>query len=253
MAIPTMGNVGTDTCDRHGSGWMFRLNEYVISGQEIKKRPDQVDANHTCSKNWNRHKIIESEFSLTAPNEKLRATKRVVGDVCSTQPTLVLDYIRYGIINEQNKTSKNIGTLPPYDFYVSWQNDPTKRGYLNKVERALIEFAAITKKQCQKIPETVRVVARANYTSNNPDRLGRMPKDAQYEYEQFYSGTFYPNAQAITLIHDDQKTAALYTEYAQNRSISLHQQKNIASTKTTRRCGTLCEDDVWYLCEQCMQ
>lgn len=206
----------TVSCKPHNSGWVFPINDYVAVGNELRERTEP-DPYHRCSNKLHKNKIIEDEISLydrtDQPNLRVK-------DLCDQQPTLIIDMPGASVsntkINQSHLNSSNLHHRGIYKFYVF------KDGHIEKVEFSLIALTAIMKKQCGKLAESVRVEGRTflGYSENKPPAYYEIHKKRQkpeYDYEVFYTGTFYPQNPEITLVHDDKETAAILAEYEAKR------------------------------------
>lgn len=221
---------GADSCSVVENR-VYRMNEYVISksGKEITKRPDEVDGYHTCSAKWNKPRIVESELDIN-PYATGLPRMFVSGGICSAQPTLILDYLGQQYIRIIDTKyyeggAGNLWSVLPYDFYVP-------RGiYLNPVERSLAQFTAVTLKQCNTLPNSVRVTGRTKAIGGIPE-IDQKIRDAEakrlpYPYEVIYTGIFYPNEKDLRLDHDNKQLAAFFKRYAENRTNRLIQQRTV--------------------------
>lgn len=203
---------------------VYRYNEYIVQTFGVERkvipRPTNSDRHHDCAEPWNRDRIIEGEYAISN-----LATAFVRGDICKNEPVLVFQTGTFQPMTQV--TSQYISgtrmTWPPYDFYVKWENDPARLGYLNSVETALVEFSAIRNKQCGDLPEKVHVLARGW------SPLKRRP-DGRHVYEIFYKGTFLPNMPEITLVHNNKEEAEAYKKYA-----AAWDKKHAAEKKHKRR------------------
>ncbi|MCB1881207.1 MAG: hypothetical protein KDI54_14340 [Gammaproteobacteria bacterium] len=221
--------VTNDTCHIGTTGWVYRLNDFIVSGGRVIPRPQEIDSYHACSSQRNRDRVIESEKALSIDNTGYPHI-RIEGEVCADIPTLVLEVGGAFLTPEQIRHRAGFGDgklhqYAPYDFYVPWLGASRKGGYLNGVERSLIKFKAILARQCPDMPESVRVVGRSGYSLLRHNFRGQWNKDTTYTWKEVYTGSFDPRVPDVVLVHDDADLADYYKQYAARRETSIERER----------------------------
>ncbi|PQA87722.1 hypothetical protein [Hyphococcus luteus] len=195
-----------------GREWSYRYNRLIVSPSETSypakvKEVRYLDPFHECkNKQTQKKRLIEGEYALTD-----KADMRVIGDLCAAEPTIVI----HRLYANPKLTPENISALKnqrrsPYDFYVRSQ---TGLATGMRVEAMLKAYKLLAKQQCGQLPQTVRILGRTKF--NDAYRIegsayrGKQKRN-DYAFEQFYSGTYYPQSAEFRLVHDDEEQSILY-------------------------------------------
>ncbi len=198
-------------------GWAYKLNSFVVVGNKVVNEPQFPMGYESCTNGLNKPYIVPHQRKLF----RSALNARVEGEVCVTQPVLILPHFQQSRRLEPGNYKYAASHLAPYGLYVPTGNWPDYQR-MNNSEKSIFAFSKIIEMQCGRLPETIRVFAR-NYIDVSELPQGRdkrpwkkrKPKiKRDYSFEEFYAGTFYPNSPTFKLVHDDVEQANLFARSA---------------------------------------
>ncbi len=209
--------------------WRFLYNDYVFDGDAVVASTDEWRNRYDqpCSNGIAMQRFVPDVTSLLRIEYPIGALL-AVGDICGKDPEILFLYPQLNTelpkydqftpsAVRRGQGSQHFRSRP-YMFYVPSGSDGVLQdGIINRVESGLLATREVVLRQCQSVPESIRVVGgtiRQGFGPQKFDRNKYINWPESLEYWEFYSGTFYPNEPEKRLVHGDPRMAATYSAYA---------------------------------------
>ena len=216
--------IETRSCHIQSSGWVYQRNKVIYDGFKAVERNENPAGRFDCTKKWNKGYVVPNVYSILSDRSSL-THGFVRGDMCAAEPQLLVLHSAPSVIypeyGETFYTSPPFGSpyfdRIPYDYYVPSGSDGRNVRF-NEIERILLATREIINKQCGEQPESIRVYGGTIAGKSPAQARAQSNVSLEFEYEEFYAGTFFPGALERRLVHDDAKMAETYSELADVRA-----------------------------------